>query len=338
MEQGLPVEDALKELYRLVWAPIEPAAQGKPRLLISPDGALNQLSFAALRTLDNRYLIEKYEIGYLASGRDLIRNVDNIHPKPPALFGDPVFDHRPVSQDGTNTSGSRVFRSIPDDRSRAMYRNLQLPALPGTRDEVEQISKTLSSKNPSVFLGSEADEENLKKTIRPEMLHLATHGFYFSEREETPGIKTRDNPMLRSGLALSGASASLTNNTLAGGEDGIVTAEEVGSLDLWGTRLVVLSACDTGRGETLSGEGVLGLRRAFVQAGTLNLMLTLWRVEDEFTKNLMLEFYRDYLKTGDAVGALSRVQRQLLTKDPSFWAPFLISVQGNGEKTGDTPL
>jgi CHAT domain-containing protein len=92
---------------------------------------------------------------------------------------------------------------------------------------------------------------------------------------------------------------------------------------------VVLSACDTGRGENLSGEGVFGLRRAFVQAGALNLMLTLWQVEDTFTKNLMLAFYRDYIQTGDAVGALSCVQRDLLTKNgPRFWAPFLVSVQG----------
>jgi CHAT domain-containing protein len=300
--------------------------------LISPDGALNQLPFAALRTQDNRYLIEQYEIGYLASGRDLIRNVDTSSSEAPALFGDPVFDHRPASQDGTNAPGTQVFRSIPGDRSRAMYRDLQLPALPGTRDEIEQISKTLSSKNPSVFLGSEAAEESLKKTVRPEMLHLATHGFYFSEREETPGRKTPDNPMLRSGLALSGASASANETASLDGEDGIVTAEEVGSLDLWGTRLVVLSACDTGRGETLSGEGVLGLRRAFVQAGTLNLMLTLWRVEDDFTKNLMLEFYQDYIQSGDAVGSLSRIQRTLLADfEPRFWAPFLISIQGSGE-------
>ena len=90
----------------------------------------------------------------------------------------------------------------------------------------------------------------------------------------------------------------------------------------------MLSACDTGRGENLSGEGVFGLRRAFVQAGALNLMLTLWSVEDVFTKNLMLEFYRDYTRTGDAVGALSRVQRDLIKTEPRFWAPFLISVQG----------
>jgi len=209
-----------------------------------------------------------------------------------------------------------------------MYRDLQFSSLPATREEVVQISAMLSGQAPSVFLGSSATEENLKKLLRPQLLHLATHGFYLPESDAQEDSKPWKNPMLRSGLALSGASASLT--TRPSGEDGIVTAEEVGSLDLWGTQIVVLSACDTGRGKSISGEGVLGLRRAFVQAGTKNLMLTLWRVKETFTKNLMIYFYRDYLKTRDAVGALSRIQRNRLSDDPRLWAPFLISVQGKG--------
>jgi CHAT domain-containing protein len=325
MERGASVTNDLQELYRLVWAPLEAYAGNKRRILISPDGSLNQLSFAALRTPDGRYLIEQYEIGYLACGRDLVRKVDNTQTLSPSLFGDPVFKNSPAVATNSGETKSRLFRSVPGEGDRAMYRNLRLPPLPGTRGEVEQISKILSERTPSVFLGSDASEENLKKALRPEMLHLATHGFYFAETEES---KSRSNPMFRSGLALSGASASLAGDTPLAGEDGIVTAEEIGSLDLWGTRLVVLSACDTGRGEALSGEGVFGLRRAFVQAGAVNLMLTLWRVEDAFTKNLMLEFYRDYIQTGDAVGALSRVQRTLVKEAPHFWAPFLISVQG----------
>ena len=335
MERGAAVTNDLRELYQLVWAPLEAYTINKRRILISPDGALNQLSFAALRTPGERYLIERYEIGYLASGRDLIRNMDVTRPTPPALFGDPIFTNRSPIVEKTAEPRSRLFRSISGDQDRAMYRRLKLPALPATRDEVDQISKILSARTPSVFLGSDASEENLKKALRPEMLHLATHGFYFAEPEAAAGTnltveaKSRTNPMLRSGLALSGASASFKGEMNLAGEDGIVTAEEVGSLDLWGTKLVVLSACNTGRGENLSGEGVFGLRRAFVQAGALNLMLTLWQVEDTFTKNLMLAFYRDYIQTGDAVGALSRVQRDLLTKNgPRFWAPFLVSVQG----------
>jgi len=331
MRQGRSVKSDLQKLYQMVWAPIQTAVGDKSRLLISPDGALNQLPFAALRDSNGNYLIEQHDIGYLACGRDLIRQIDEEQSKPPALFGDPEFDHLSSNTNSVKKTLSRsVFRSIPTDRARAMYRDLQFPSLPATRDEVVQISTMLFGQAPSVFLGSSATEENLKKLLRPQLLHLATHGFYLSESDAQEDSNPWKNPMLRSGLALSGASASLTQTTPPAGEDGIVTAEEVGSLDLWGTQIVVLSACDTGRGKSISGEGVLGLRRAFVQAGTKNLMLTLWQVEDTFTKNLMLDFYRDYLKTHDAVGSLSRIQRNRLSDDPRFWAPFLISVQGKG--------
>ncbi len=177
---------------------------------------------------------------------------------------------------------------------------------------------------------------------KSELLHLATHGFFFDAPDtdgtpagpSLPGMRTTPhggNPMHRSGLALSGAAAALAGRPRLDQEDGIVTAEEIGGLDLWGTRLAVLSACDTARGETQSGEGVLGLRRAFVQAGAQNLLLTLWRVEDSFTRDLMIQFYREFLESNDAIAALSKVQRTLLANHaPTFWAPFLISVQGSG--------
>ncbi len=332
MTRDFSVKTDLQNLYQMVWNPIQTAVGEKSRLLISPDGALNQLPFAALRNSNGNYLIEQHDIGYLACGRDLIRQIDEEQSKPPALFGDPEFDHiSSLTNPVKKTLSRSVFRSIPTDGTRAMYRDLQFSSLPATREEVVQISAMLSGQAPSVFLGSSATEENLKKLLRPQLLHLATHGFYLSESDAQEDSKPWKNPMLRSGLALSGASASLTQTTPPAGEDGIVTAEEVGSLDLWGTQIVVLSACDTGRGKSISGEGVLGLRRAFVQAGTKNLMLTLWRVKDTFTKNLMLDFYRDYLKTGDAVGALSRIQRnRLANAKPRSWAPFLISVQGKG--------
>ncbi len=330
MTQGFSVKKELKELHRLVWEPLQNNIGDKQRLLISPDGALNQLPFAALLNTDDQYLIEQYDIGYLACGRDLIRQLDHETPQSPALFGDPEFDHLAPQTESDNKSTTRsLFRSIPSDRARAMYRDLQLEQLPGTREEVEQISTLLTKQTPNVFLGASATEENLKALLRPQLLHLATHGFYFSEPETQQSSKGWKNPMLRSGLALSGASAALKQTASSDTEDGIVTAEEVGSLDLWGTKLVVLSACDTGRGKTISGEGVLGLRRAFVQAGAKNLMLTLWQVDDTFTKNLMLDFYHDYLKTQDAIRSLSRIQRKNLSSEPRNWAPFLISVQGN---------
>ena len=142
--------------------------------------------------------------------------------------------------------------------------------------------------------------------------------------------------MHRSGFALTGAGLSLKGKSTDTVEDGIVTAEEVAGLDLWGTDLVVLSACQTALGDVKGGEGVMGLRRAFVQAGARNLVLTMWKVEDQKTPALMIDFYREYLASGDAVDAMCRAQRKMLQeKDdagqpihPRYWAPFILSFQG----------
>jgi CHAT domain-containing protein len=149
------------------------------------------------------------------------------------------------------------------------------------------------------------------------------------------------NPMHRSGLALAGAQATVEawqrGETAAGVDDGIVTAAEVGTLKLEGTELVVLSACDTGSVEAKSGEGVLGLRRGFIQAGAKNLLMTLWSVADEETAQLMAEFYERFHACGDAPSALADVQREWLERlrrerglaeAVTLAGPFILSSQG----------
>jgi CHAT domain-containing protein len=243
-------------------------------------------------------------------------------------------------------------RSMIGETDRAVYQGHNLKPLPATREEVEGIKKLLKNPHPAVYLGAAAREEELKACRHPTILHLATHGFFFENvalptnltlqtmlglNDNRGGPVIRGNPMHRSGLALAGANLALKGLPPAEGrDDGLVTAEEVGGLDLWGTDLVTLSACETARGQTQAGEGVMGLRRAFVQAGARNLLLTMWNVEDKTTRDLMLAFYADYLKTGDAIGAMTRAQRAALaearkqnkTLHPRFWAPFLISIQG----------
>ena len=152
---------------------------------------------------------------------------------------------------------------------------------------------------------------------------------------------TLKNPMHRSGLALAGAQATLDawkrGVTPPAGNDGIVTADEVGGLNLEGTELVVLSACDTGTGQFRSGEGVLGLRRGFIQAGVENLLMTLWSVNDEETARIMVAFYEAYHATGSAPQALADVQRDWLVKQRqtrrleeavSLAGPFIMNSQG----------
>jgi CHAT domain-containing protein len=225
--------------------------------------------------------------------------------------------------------------------------------LPGTEAEAAALEKR-AGKSAKVFLGPNATEAELRKVDSPHVLHLATHGFFLPEvelggqelnnplqlGEDIPKGKLV-NPMHRSGLALAGAETTL--QAWARGEvpptenDGIVTAEEAGGLKLDGTWLVVLSACETGSGQARAGEGVMGLRRGFIQAGTQNLLMTLWSISDETTVQIMFDFYDAAFKSGNAPQALADVQRDWLVKlrkerglldAVRLAGPFIMSSQG----------
>jgi CHAT domain-containing protein len=184
---------------------------------------------------------------------------------------------------------------------------IRFDRLAGTRTEVELAGKMLVG---SVLLDRQATEEAVKRAVRPEVLYLATHGFFLPDQEmpseemggprgvligeeRPPGPKARiENPLLRCGLALAGANHRDSVPAGSGADDGILTGMEVAGLDLWGTKLVVLSACETGIGDIKQGEGVMGLRRAFLLAGARRVLATLWRVPDEQTQELMTDFIR----------------------------------------------
>jgi CHAT domain-containing protein len=206
--------------------------------------------------------------------------------------------------------------------------NISLPPLPGTAAEAAALQKRFGS-FAKVFLGPNATKAELQRVICPHVLHLATHGFFLPELElpESRDLSQRGedipkgklvNPMHRSGLALAGAQTTL--QAWGRGEvppienNGIVTAEEVGGLKLDGTWLVVLSACETGLGEARAGEGVMGLRRGFIQAGAQSLVMTLWPISDQTTVQIMLDFYNAAEKTHNAPQALADVQRDWLVK------------------------
>jgi CHAT domain-containing protein len=214
--------------------------------------------------------------------------------------------------------------------------------LPGTYSEGEAIAALLGVR---AWLGPAALEGVLKTARRsPRILHLATHGFFLPDQPQasmTPGSGVLDdpgggpgrlagglpeNPMLRSGLALAGANTWLRSGDLPEvAEDGLLTAEDVRGLDLWATELVVLSACETGLGEIHVGEGVFGLRRAFVLAGARTLVMSLWRVPDEQTQELMEDFYRRLLDGQGRAEALREAQLAMKAKypDPYFWGAFI---------------
>jgi CHAT domain-containing protein len=160
-------------------------------------------------------------------------------------------------------------------------------------------------------------ETALKQVHRPYFLHLATHGFFLANASQK-----WENPLLRSGLAMAGA-----NVRKSGNDDGILTAFEVAALDLWGTKLVVLSACETGNGEVKNGEGVFGLRRALVLAGAETQVSSLWKADDLVTRKLMEKFYDNLNKGIGRAEALRKAQLEILrgggSPAPYYWANFI---------------
>jgi CHAT domain-containing protein len=208
--------------------------------------------------------------------------------------------------------------------------------LPGTRLEGERIAALLQVEP---WLEGEVLETRLKEQRSPRILHLATHGFFFKDQPHDPDASGRwEDPLLRSGLLLAGYNTWLARGELPPeAEDGMLTAEDVTGLDLLDTELVVLSACETGLGQVHVGEGVFGLRRAFVLAGAKTLVMSLWKVPDQQTQELMVDFYRRILKGEPRAEALRQAQLALKAKhpDPCYWGAFIC--QGEPGPLAETP-
>jgi len=257
-------------------------------------------------------------VTYLTSGRDLLRLQSNTEAgEPPLLLANPTYGN-------SGATASPTDRAV-HERS-ADLRNLEFLPLAGTAEEGAAIAQLFPELD--VLMAENATENALKAANSPQFLHIATHGFFLPTSSIPNDLTTQEmlpdveNPLLRSGLALAGF-----NRRESGNEDGVLTALEVTGLNLKNTELVVLSACETGAGEVVAGEGVYGLRRAFTLAGAQSQIMSLWKVADEETKNLMIAYYRR-LQNGEGRGeALRQVQLEMLTNPetahPYFWAAFI---------------
>lgn len=325
------LRENMKNLTTKLWQPISAKFPPDIRaLVIAPDGALNCLSFAALPDTDGRFLAEKYEMVYVGSGRDLASPVAKDHNNQIALFANPVFDQSGMS----SATNQPVMRSV----EMAEFGQIKFPQLPGTEVEGKSLVQEVEAEGwaATAYFGDKATEQQIRALKKPGILHLATHGFYLNaltpSDDNTRGMKLVGldqnkpvqkngkgvDPMRASGIALTGAQATIKawseGKAPDPENDGILTAEEVAGLDLEGTWLVTLSACETGVGEIKSGEGVFGLRRAFMMAGAQNLLMTLWPVSDVTTADIMKDFYHRALATDDAPRALADTQRDWLVK------------------------
>lgn len=323
------VNDLGNALYKLTIGKLAPALGGAKELLIAPDGTLNVVPFAALVDDQQHLLLQSFTFTYLTSGRDLLRlAIKNKAQGGGVIFADPAFDATGSTKAKDGSRGARA----------ADLSNLSWPQLPGTSQEADEVEKSFTGLTE--YRGVNATEGAIKALHGPKILHLATHGFFLSDdthhaSRAAPltagpmgtGVNAlpqggTENPLLRSGLALAGA-----NKLVSGTEDGILTSMEASGLDLWGTKLVVLSACDTGNGKVTNGEGVYGLRRALVIAGAEGLVMSLWQVDDLSTRDLMAGYY-SRLKAGrPRSSALREIQLEISANPkyahPYYWAAFV---------------
>lgn len=314
--------------YDVYWSKIANNLEGIKKLFVAPDGVFHKINLNTLyNAKTNSYLIDEFDIAQITSTRDLleVKKVKKHKRKRASLFGYPNYRL-------TGTSVRLELQGIPTelemDQDPTMYASLRSTAianadvleLPGTLIEVNTISSILEKNGweCGVYAKNKALEENIKHLDNPQILHVATHGFFNSQNDSI-------HPLLASGLLLAGASQISLDPNHFDIEDGILTAYEVMNMNLEETDLVVLSACETGSGIIENGEGVYGLQRALMVAGSKAVVMSLWKVDDEATKNLMITFYDAYIKSGDYRTAFRDAQQQLMKRynEPRLWGAFV---------------
>ncbi len=365
---AVPAGKGFSELYKLIWEPMDSLLQDVNTIYYSPDGKLNNISFAALcgkgketelasneikrgskvktvSKIENCiFLSDRYTLHQLSTTRYLAEGLkDSKIDNSLLVFGGVIYDEIPSNSD-TLSEPDMADYALSENITRSSANQSRMEYLPGTKTELQSLQKILNKKQWKVraFSDKNASENNLKSEVKkesPGILHIATHGFAFPDveekkkgfGEENKTYRDADNPMARCGLLLAGANHSWlgkADTMLAKtGEDGILTALEVSNLPLRNTKLVVLSACETGLGKIEGSEGTFGLKRGFKLAGVEQIIVSLWSVPDKETMELMELFYTDLSKTHSAVISFKKAQKEMRIKypsEPEKWAGFVL--------------
>jgi CHAT domain-containing protein len=257
--------------------------------------------------------------------------------KQATLIGYPAYNNLSNQKDTAFAGG--VLSSNRGEEPGSWLRGGKITELPGTKAEVTGIARLLRERKVAVdtLTGVRATEAALKRVNNPQVLHIATHGFFRANTINSQETIIRDigikvhaqpyDPLLNAGLLLAGCQAVFTGEKGAGtAEDGVLTAYEAMNLNLDKTDLVILSACQTGLGDVKNGEGVYGLQRAFQIAGAKAVLMSLWKVDDKVTQLLMQSFYTYWLTSGDLRMAFSKAQHEIREQypQPFFWGAFVL--------------
>jgi CHAT domain-containing protein/exonuclease VII small subunit len=333
-------------LSRLIWQPLDSLLQGVKTVFVSPAGRLHQIALAALPNPadTSQRMADRFQIRQVGSTRVVaLRTAQTEQPLAKNAIKTSLY--------GGITYDADSLGLVRQTRRKAVQQRLALREatrsgmwnyLPGTQAEVDNLRRILPT-NQTTYLTKETATEGSVKALSghsPKILHIATHGFFFPDlpKPKTDGpvlvsddrnrFQFSENPLLRSGLVMAGANYVWKGGTpIEGVDDGILTAYELSNLDLRGTELVVLSACETGLGQVRGSEGVYGLQRAVKMAGARYLLMSLWRVSDKETAEYMTLFYGQLLAKGSVPGAYDYAQSQMRSrypKEPFKWAAFVL--------------
>lgn len=304
--------------YTTYWLPIKSLIKNDNMLVyFSADGVYNQLNVETIKTPEGQFLLTQNNIVLISSTREIIER-----------------KNQPSKNNAKGQSINNIVLLGNPSYYSEMKSNHLIPQLPGAEKEVKQLDSLLlaSGRKVNMYLGEQATEGQLKKTYNPGVFHIATHGF-FLEAESAEGLddisdKAVENPLLRSGLLLKNGGQLLQNEKVYAfnKEDGILTAYEAMNLNFDQTELVVLSACETGLGEVQMGEGVFGLQRSFLVAGSKSVVMSLFKVSDKVTAELMSSFYQKWIDSGNKRTSFIQAKIEIMNKynNPHYWGAFIM--------------
>ncbi|MFN3316430.1 MAG: CHAT domain-containing protein, partial [Raineya sp.] len=301
-----------KETYEAFWKPLEKFTQNATRIYWAGDGVLSQINPELLHDGEN-FLIDKFDFIFLSGSRDLLKPAPNY----------------------TNFNRQVAIIANPKFYMKSKNPKYSVADLPGTLSEAKSIYQLLHENkwNSFQYLEENALEANIKNLQgKYDVIHFATHGFFLEDTkldegisEEILEIKAINNPMMRSGILLAGAGDLIENQSFLG--DGILTAQELANMDFSDTKIAILSACETARGEVTAGEGVFGLQRSILMAGISNIIMSLFKVDDAATAELMTEFYKSYLHNpSNPHQAFKNAKKTIRDKyqKPIYWGAFIL--------------
>lgn len=337
LEAEQSVNEQLYALSSKVFEPLLSTLQDARRIVISPDGALWLIPWAALPVEEGRYAVEDYEISYVISGREMLTAAAPSKGQA-VIMADPDYDLSPSKAQSALQAiyRSTAIPSVPKVRPVTSWDELpKMERLPETAAEAQMITPSLTQyvgKEPFVYLDQYALEGMFRRLRQPAVLVLSTHGILLEDAPDHDSSLPKQDPLLRCGLLLAGCNVREQGKP-NDGEDGVLTGLEIIGADLRGTELVVLSACETGLGQVQNSEGVAGLRQAFQLSGAHTVVATLWQIPDGESAKLMNAFFGNLAQGQAKAEALAKAQRARIrhrrnrdgVAHPIFWAAYTVT-------------